>query len=627
MSELKQVLGYKTILALAIGSIVGTALFFGPAIAASISGNASIIAWIIVALMAIYISFCFAELSSMFPHAGGVYEFTKHAYGKLTSFTIGWLTWLIGNITTALLVVAAIDYLVPVELNTLKMGVSIGFVLLLNFIALIGIEASSIALIFFAVITVGLILTIILRGIFFVDITNIVPLVAAKPSLIFLSIFFIIETFFGWEAVTFLAEETKNPRKIIPKSLIIATVAVAVLSILLPLVIIGVIPIDILSSSVAPINNIVKVIFGAWAIDMFSIGVYLIMIGGAAGAIVSLPRLLMALARDDLFIKGFKDIHHKFKTPYKAIILQTIFAILLIFFGFGRYKTLLELLIPLAFILYAFVLFSLTILRYKKPHIKRFFKAPFGKIGPSIIIIIFIALLIMWIYYFPYAFNSLIFSFSIALTGLPIYVLLQMYHNPRVILIVNDFLAYFALLTEKFFLPIRVRKELIDLLGHIKGKKILEYGCSVGSLTRFLAREVGENGKIYAMDISEHEVKIARKRLFKHKHVKIFKTHTNRVNEDVPDVNAAISVGMIGYLQYIHHVLNEINKRLDKGEKIVVMDYDNFFFFIPNVDWLSDDNEIRKIFEKSGFRVNVIRKRGLFWQYVYIYGIKVKNIR
>ena len=92
-------------------------------------------------------------------------------------------------------------------------------------------------------------------------------------------------------------------------------------------------------------------------------------------------------------------------------------------------------------------------------------------------------------------------------------------------------------------------------------------------------------------------------------------------------MNAVISVGMIGYLQYIHHVLNEINKRLDKGEKIVVMDYDNFFFFIPNVDWLSDDNEIRKIFEKSGFRVNVIRKRGLFWQYVYIYGIKVKNIR
>lgn len=86
MAELKRVLGFWTVLSLAIASIMGTGLFFGTAVGASYSGNASILAWIILTAIAVYISTYFAELVSMYPKAGGIYEFSKHAYNRFFSF-------------------------------------------------------------------------------------------------------------------------------------------------------------------------------------------------------------------------------------------------------------------------------------------------------------------------------------------------------------------------------------------------------------------------------------------------------------------------------------------------------------------------------------------------------------
>ena len=77
MTELKRVLSYKTILALTITSVMGSGMFFGAALGASYSGNASIISWVILSFVAVYISTFFGELVSMFPKAGALYEFLK----------------------------------------------------------------------------------------------------------------------------------------------------------------------------------------------------------------------------------------------------------------------------------------------------------------------------------------------------------------------------------------------------------------------------------------------------------------------------------------------------------------------------------------------------------------------
>ena len=184
MAELNRFLGFWSILSLAIASIMGTGLFFGAAIGSSYSGNASILAWVILSILAVYISMYFAELVSMYPKAGGIYEFSKHTYNRFFSFLMGWTAWLVGNLSTALLIVAAIDYLIPDPSQfLLKIGISLEFNLHLKFVAYFGIEASGFLLFIFSIASISVLLWIIFPGLFQIDTINYSPFFAFGSSI------------------------------------------------------------------------------------------------------------------------------------------------------------------------------------------------------------------------------------------------------------------------------------------------------------------------------------------------------------------------------------------------------------------------------------------------------------
>tara|TARA_Y100000310_G_scaffold234940_1_gene237964 strand:+ start:910 stop:2742 length:1833 start_codon:yes stop_codon:yes gene_type:complete len=608
---------------------MGTGIFFLPAVGAKFAGPASILSWVLLSIVAIYIGMCFAELSSMFPKAGGVYEFCKQAYGRFWSFIIGWITLIAGYITIAMLIVGAIHYLVPVDIPWIKISTSLLYIFVFNYIAFRGMKTSAFMLVTFAFITLGTLFALIIPGLFRLNIANFSPFFVFPASATFVAIFFIAETFFGWETATFLAGETKDSKKVMPKALIYSTVIIAVICILFVVTSLGAINWSIFGESSTPLSDLGKLHYGNIGVPVFTILVYLAIIGSVAGWIVSAPRLILAMAEDKLFLSQFSKVHPKYFTPYKAILFQTIVTVILVFIASGSYNTLLRLLVPLVLIMYSAVLLSLVILRFKKPDIERYYKAPFGKIGPFFIILINIFLLVMWLKESEGSLNTLLLGLSFVLIGFPLYFLLEMYYNPKTIVKVNNFLAYIAYLTEKITLPVKVRKELLRLLGNVKCKSILEYGCNVGTLTMHLADAVSPKGKIYATDESKHALQILQKRIIKkgHKHVKIHLDRPNRIHPNVPKVDAAISVGMIGSLQKEEKVLKELNQRLRIGSRIVFLDFDKFFDVIPNVEWLSKDKNIRKVFSKCGFKVSVIRKQGFAWQYIYIHGKKVKNIK
>jgi len=627
MAELKRALGFGTILALAISSIMGTGMFFGAAIGASYSGNASIIAWIIISLVAVYISTFFGELVALFPTAGGVYEFSKQSYNRFSAFLMGWLAWVVGNLTTAVLIVAAIDYLIPDPTKILlKITISVILIIVLNLITVFGIEASGFIVMILSILSIGILLSVIFPGIFIMDISNLTPLFAVGIVPIFITIFFIAESFFGWESITYLSEETKNPETVIPKALVYGTAIVGVLAILIAIVSLGIIPWATLSlNTTAPLSLVFERIYGAFG-KILNYGVFIALIGSAAGGIITMPRLLLALARDKLFIAQLADIHPRFKTPHKAILFQTIISLIVFGMAFGKYLTLLSLLLPLGLIMYIFTILTIPILRYKFPDAKRAFRAPFANIGSIIIVLFLASLIVFWILQEPNAYQLLRLGLSFIAVGVPIYLLLQIYYDPDAIVKVNDSLAYLTLLTERFILPKSVRKEILALLGDIKNKTILEFGCSVGTLTISLAKLVKPRGKIYATDLSRKDLIITQNRMRKrgHKHVIVIhdEHQINRVHPDVPHVDAIVSIGMMGYLQDVKKVLREMRDLLPYGGKIVFVDYADFFKIIPNVAWLSKDETIEKIFREAGFSVFVTRKKGLFWNYIYVYGIK-----
>ncbi len=629
MSELKKVLGFPVILLITINSIMGTGIYFLPAVGARYAGPASIISWLIMASIAIYISMCFAELVSIFPKAGGIYEYSKQAYGRFTSFIIGWITLIAANVTIAMLIVGAIQYLLPYNLPYIKTMLSLLFILTFNYVAYRGMKTSSTMLITFSVITLGAAFSLIIPGLLKLNPSNFKPFFVFPLSSIFLALYYIQETFFGWESATFLAEEVKEPEKIMPKALVIGTICIAIISILFVVTSLSTINWQTFRNSNAPLHDLGVAYFGRTGGDIFTLWVYLAIIGAVACWVVSTPRLILALARDRLFLTQFSQIHPKYNTPHKAILFQTVLTSLIVIIAVGAYRTLLLMLLPFVLIMYIAVLLALVTLRFKLPDTKRPFKVPFGTVGPIIVTFILISLLFAWTIIEKGALRLIGLVISLISLGIPIYLLLELYYNPKAIRKTNNLLAYLVLLTENIFLPVSVRKEIIKLLGNLKGKKVFEFGCSVGTFTKHLADEVGKKGKVYATDISEKDIAIAKKRLRKHKHVKIIHDHLHhhRVHPSVPKVHTIVSVGMLGYVRDIKNVLKHMNKRLKKGSKICFLDYDKFFDIIPNKDWLSDDKKIKKIFKDSGFEVDIKRKQGFAWKYLFIYGKKKGEVR
>lgn len=631
MAELKRALGFWTIFSLAIASIMGTGMFFGAAIGASYSGNASVLSWVIISFVAVYISMFFGELVAMFPKAGGVYEFSKQTYNRFTSFMIGWLAWIVGNLTTALLIVAAIDYLIPDPSQFfIKMAASLILIIMLNLIALYGIEASGFLVVVLAALSISILLSVIFPGMFFMELSNLTPFFTFGIAPLFMAIFFIAESFFGWESATYLSEETINPEKTIPKALVYGTIIVGVLATLISLVSLGVVPWQILTKTPAPLSLVFERIYGAFG-QILNYGIFIALIGSAAGGIITMPRLILALARDKLFISQLSDIHPSYKTPHKAILFQAIISMAILGMAFGRYKILLSLLLPLGLIMYIFIILTIPILRKKYPHLRRSFKVPFARIGPYLLAGFLFSLMALWIAAEPNAWQILKLGLSFVSIGIPIYLLLEIYYNPDFIVGINDAFAYFTLLTERFILPKAVRKEILALLGDIKNKTILEFGCSVGTLTLDLAEDVKPVGKVYATDLSKKDLIITKKRMISRGHEHVIIIHdehqVNRVHPDIPKVDAIVSIGMMGYMQDVKKVLREMWELMPYGGKIVFLDYADFFKVIPNVAWLSKDATIEKVFRDAGFSVFVTRKKGLFWNYVYVYGIKfIKDI-
>jgi amino acid transporter len=528
----------------------------------------------------------------------------------------------------SLLIVAALDYLVPHSYGTLvKVLLSIAIIIILNTFAYLGTEGISAVLGMFAILIVVVLITIIGFGAGDISYSNYTPFFTLPFTGMFVALFFIVETFFGWENATFMAEETKNAEKVIPKALIWGSIFVSVLGILLAAVMLGVIPWYVLAKSATPLSDLTAIIFNSTLATFVNIGIALALIGSAAGGLVGSPRLLLGLARDKLFIEQLSDIHPKYQTPYKAIIFQTIVSIIVIIFGFGRYEYLLALLVPIALMMYISVILAVPVLRHKRPNHPRPFKVWFGKVGPILVSIVYAATVLVWLLTIPNAQNMFNLGLSFIFFGIPIFLLLVSYYDPESIRSLNDSFARFSVMFENISFPKEFRKELLAYYKNdLEEKTVLDYGAGVGTLTLNLAEAVGPKGKIYATDLSSKNIEILTKRLSKKGYTNVEIIHDehqfNRVHPIVKNVDVVFSVGMLSYVQDMGKVLKEIYKILPRSGKICMVEYVDYFWIIPNVKWLSSNALVEKVFRDAGFSVHVTRRRRWFWSYVIIYGIK-----
>lgn len=648
--KLERSMSYPTIFIITISSIIGTGVFFLPAIGMRETGPATLISWTILSFIAIYVSTIFGELTSMFPNEGGVYEFCKQAFGRFPSFIVGWIAILAGNVTISMLIVGAIQYLLPYtgtlellgfvfDAKYFKLAICIFFILIFNYITYRGIKVSATMLVAFGVITLSALFSLIIPGLINMDFSSLFVSSTGSSTFmpggwfsIFVGIYIIVETFFGWESATFLAGETKNGEKVMPKAMFYSTIVIAIICFLLVITAMGSMPWDVFGSSLAPLSDLGAHHYGATLGSIFVIIIYVSIIGSVAAWIVSAPRLLLAMADDKLLPGQFRKIHPIFKTPYKAIFFQTILTSCIVIVGFESYEFLLHMLVPLATILYCGVMISLLVLRKTKPEHKRYMKTPFANIGIPIVLVFLISLIFLWASETHGAWSTLSFSGSLVVLGLPIYMLVEVYYNPKSIVKINDFFARFTLFTENVSIPKKIINKIFLYIGDLKNKTVLEYGSNIGSITIPLLKEVGEHGKVYATDISIKHLNITKKRVKKYfknephiyESLKIMHDDEQmlRIHPSIPYADVIVSFGMISYVQDMKKILKDMHNILPENGEICLIEYADYFNIIPNADWLTSDEEIKQMFLNSGFSVRVIREKGLLWNYILIYGVK-----
>ncbi len=619
-SGLRRVMGFKTILLLTLNTIMGTGIYFLPAMGIEHAGPASLISWAIMSVVAVFISMYFAELVSMYPKAGGVYEFAKNAFGEFHSFIIGWLSWIVANVTIAMLIIGGLYYLLPGGSMLTYIAASIMIIVFFNCINYMGMNLSAKMLLFFAFTTVFFLVLFIVPGAVHIEPGNFSPFFVFPLPSIFIAVFFIAETFFGWESTTFLSEETRDAERVMPKALVLSTLIMSVLSISLTLVFLGVVGTEF---GHAPLYSLSEILFGgAWG-KVIAAAIFIPIIGSAAGWIVTTPRLLHAMSRDRLFIPGFEKIHEKHGIPHNAIIFQTVVTSIITVIGFANYRVLLILLMPLALLLYAYIMLCALKLRISMPRAMRHFKAPMGRVGPAMVAAFCLFLLLLWIFSFG-TYLVFLFCLSLIAIGVPLYILVKIRDRK----FAEKFYNRISFLYDKTLSLWYGREEEYQvILGAQvrRGDKVLDYGCGTGANLRELARLVGSRGTVVAVDIAEKQLaRCVRKveRLSGFPNVVIVREVGKETPFEPGTFDAIVSVGILSLKSDPEKYLCYIHKILKRGGRVSMLCFGRNMIF-PAPPHMGSAGGLKSLLEDAGFRdVSVKQKRKLGSRYYFITGRK-----
>lgn len=340
--ELKRKLGLSAVIALGVGTTVGSGIFSSLSEVAAAAGSSLflVLAFLIGGILQVPANFCYAELASAFPEDGGQYVYFKEAGSRPLAFLCGWISfWATDPPSISIMALAIANYLgffIPVHGIVLRL-IATAFVLFFMMMHLRSVEGGGK---FQAIITALKIIPFILIigiGIFFIKgdlFMSAAPLAGAAATGGFAALMAGVSattwSFDGMAAPCYMSGEIKDPEKNLPKGLILTAVTVLGLYVALTVVASGLLSVDELASSEAPIALLASKIpgIGNYAGTIIAV---IVVIGSLSSCVMYQPRIEYAMAKDGLFFKSFAKVHPQYETPYFSIIVQCAVAIVLIF--------------------------------------------------------------------------------------------------------------------------------------------------------------------------------------------------------------------------------------------------------------------------------------------------------
>ena len=400
-NHLRKVLGVAFGLAVVVGSTIGVGILRTPgSIAALIPDPALIMSyWIAIGLYIMLAASSYAELTTMFPKAGGAYNYIKRAFGNYAGFINGWFDFLTNAIAPAYFCIVLSEYCILIfpqfaGKNTL---IALSFLSLFTAVNLPGIKSGSIVQKMTSAIKVVLFLVLIVGCFTFhpdanqLAETNQTAFTGGITIALFKALQLIMGTYDGWMSVSFFAEEDSDPNKNIPRSYLIGALTIAILYVLINAAILYVLPVSAIAKSPLAASDAAAVAFGGWSATLMT-GVAIFSLISILNAYMMIPsRILFGLSRDGFFIRH-GAIVNKGGTPYYSLLICYVFAFVLILYS--SFEQLFGLATIMMTLVTGFAFASLIQLRRKEPDFPRPYRAFAYPFSTYLALIVTIALFI-----------------------------------------------------------------------------------------------------------------------------------------------------------------------------------------------------------------------------------------
>ncbi len=423
-------------IALVVGTVIGSGIFLvpGPIAAHLRSLSAVLLVWIVGGLLSLFGALSLGELGSIYPGAGGLYVYLRHAFGRLPAFLYGWgLLSMIQSGSIATLAVGFSLYLsrlFPLTVAGQKIT-AIACILLLTGVNCLGVRLGKLVQNVSTVSKLaGLALLFVLllwRGHVHLLQASFPPTMPTSHSLLPFgaALVAVLWAYEGWHVVSFTASEFRSAKRDLPQSLFLGTAIVAAIYVLMNIAYYSVLtPLAIRGTDHAAATAI-QVAYGMGTTVLISILILTSILGSMNGMVLTGPRVYYAMARDGIFFRCLGQTSQRFHTPILAILVQGVWASLLTLTG--NFQQLFTYVIFTAWIFYGLTVAAVIVLRIRKPELERSFRVPAYPWLPLLFILAAIGISLSTILNDPI---HACFGIAMILTGVPVYLFFRVFPRP-----------------------------------------------------------------------------------------------------------------------------------------------------------------------------------------------------
>jgi APA family basic amino acid/polyamine antiporter len=336
--SLRRTLGVFDGITLLIGIMIGAGIYKTPQIIAGYLGSFStiIFLWILVACFVFISGLIYAELGTRLPHTGGEYVYISRCFGPFAGFMFGWAQlFIIRTSAAASLALVTADYMRSFfKLSGFAHTALALFVIaLLGILNYVGIQRASFFQKISTVLKIGGLFALVVIGLLLIQSQkNLLSTTAAPTGDLGLvgnavaAILLIFFTHTGWDRLGYVAEEMKNPRRVVPLSLVFGIGIVVAIYALTNMVYYRTLGIEgMRGSSLVAVDVATELIGGPGAV-FIALLVIISATGSINGTMMTAPRVYYAMAKDGLFFKWLDFVHPRFRTPSRAILAHCVWA-------------------------------------------------------------------------------------------------------------------------------------------------------------------------------------------------------------------------------------------------------------------------------------------------------------